>query len=70
MQKIRRTGSYDITQKELIEETWEDERLLSSQTIEKHSEEKTVKSLLEGFAKKAQNTVNSNNIKPCRIRNG
>lgn len=61
LQKIRRTGSYDITQKELIEETWEDGRLLSSQTIEKHSEEKTVKSLLEGFAKKAQNTVNSNN---------
>ena len=61
LQKIKRTGSYEITQKELIEETWLDGRLLSSQTIEKYSEEKTVKSLLDNFAKKAQNIVNSNN---------
>ena len=61
LQKIRRTGSYEITQKELIEETWMDGQLLSSHTIKKQSEEKNIINTLSEFSAQVQNLINSNN---------
>ena len=61
LEAIKKNGSYEIIQKELVEEIWQDGRLLNAQTIKKYSIETELKDTLTKFSNKVQSLVNSSN---------
>jgi len=61
LEAIKKNGSYEIIQKELVEEIWQDGRLLNAQTIKKYSIETELKDALTKFSNKVQSLVNSSN---------